>query len=147
MRVILLQNVENLGKAGEIREVSEGYARNFLLPKKLVGIATDNVVKEAQAKREREEKEQKENIEKSKQLANRIKNKKLKIKAKDRNGKLFGKIGAKEIVALLRTEDISVSEKAIVLENSIKKVGSYRIKLKLSPETETEIILIVESEK
>lgn len=147
MKVILIKDVKNLGKEGDVKEVSEGYARNFLLPQKMAAAATDDAIKEMEIRKEKERKEYLENLEKFRSLSEEISRKKIVIKAKDRNGKLFGRIGAKEIIEAIGAKKANLEEKMIALENPIKKTGAYQIKIQLTPEIKTEIILSVEGEK
>lgn len=147
MKVILIKDVKNLGKEGDVKEVSEGYARNFLLPQKMVVAATDDAIRKIETEREKEKKEHLENLEKFRSLSEEISRKKIVIKAKDRNGKLFGRIGAKEIIEAIGAKKAKLEEKMIILENPIKKTGNYQIKIQLTPEIKTEIILTVEGEK
>lgn len=147
MKVILTQNVDNLGKKGDVRDVAEGYARNFLLPRKLVQIATAAAVEEAEIKKEKERKEKEESLKNLRLSADSIRGRKIIIKSKEKNGTLFGKVGAKEIIFALKAEKISMEEKNIILEKPIKKTGEYKIKLKLAPEVETEIVVKIQGEK
>jgi large subunit ribosomal protein L9 len=146
MKIILLDDVKTLGKKGAIKEVSEGYARNFLLPKKLAEAATQEAIKDLEIKKEREEKEEKEMLEKMRRICDALQNKLIVIKAKDRKGKLFGSITEKDIAAELEKEGIEIEEKWIKFENSIKKVGNYEVGLEMQKGIKAKIILKVESE-
>lgn len=147
MKVILLQDLKILGKKGDIKEVSEGYARNYLFPKKIAGVATSQAISSAEQRRKEEERKQTDSFEKVGQLAETIKGRKIIIKSKEKSGKLFGSIGSREIAGALGKENISLEEKGVMLENPIKKIGEYKIKLRLAPKVETEILLLVEGEK
>jgi large subunit ribosomal protein L9 len=144
MKVILTENVNNLGRRGEVKEVSEGYARNYLIPKKLVVSATEKSIAEAEAKHAREKQVQAENSERLKKAAGEIKGKVVIIKSKNRKGKLFGSISGKEILKNLELKNIDLEENAIKLNTPIKKLGEYKIKLNLAPSVETEILLSVQ---
>jgi|WetSurMetagenome_2_1015567.scaffolds.fasta_scaffold428740_2 large subunit ribosomal protein L9 len=144
MKVILTGDVSNLGKRGDIKEVSEGYARNYLIPKKLVMAATEKSISEIEKKKAREKQAQAENLDKLKKAASEIKGKEIIIKSKNRKGKLFGSIGSKEIFTSLGLSSIDLDEKSIRLNTPIKKLGEYKIKLKLAPDVEAEILLLVQ---
>ena len=141
MRVILLQDVKNLGRKDEIKDVSEGYVRNFLLPKKLVRQATAEAL--AQLEKQLKEKaaidiaQKKKNGELLKKLGTRV----FELKMKGKNGKLFGSVSAKNISDELKKAGFDLPEKAILLENNIKKSGEYSVELDLGQHLKTKIEL------
>ncbi len=147
MKIILLQDAKNLGRKGDIKDVAEGYARNFLFPKKLAEPATVEAIKNIEAQKSQEKAEKKARTEVLKALADKLKNKKFTLKAKEKQGKLFGSIAAKDIVEILKIENLSVSEKNIIMNEAIKKTGEYNIEISLSPEIRTNIRLEVAGEK
>lgn len=133
MKIVLLENVKKLGKKDEIIEVSDGYARNVLIPKKLGLPATAENLNNVRLKNKNEEKKE-ENLrniaEKNKEVLEKSKFD-VSIKA-GANGKTFGSITNKEIAdAIKNVADIEVDRKDILLDESIKNVGSYDIKVKL----------------
>ena len=133
MKIVLLENVKKLGKKDEIIEVSDGYARNVLIPKKLGLSATAENLNNVRLKNKNEEKKE-ENLrgiaEKNKEL---IEKEKFVVTIKaGANGKTFGSITSKEIAdAIKSTTNIEVDRKDILLDESIKNVGNYEIKVKL----------------
>lgn len=133
MKVILLQDVKGTGKKGELVDVSDGYARNFLLPKKAAKKATAQAMSEL--KNAEESKAFK--IEEEKKEANASKvvleSKVLNIKAKaGQNGKLFGSVTAKEISAELKKQfNITIDKRKITLDSDIKTFGAYKAQVKL----------------
>ncbi|QTH42874.1 50S ribosomal protein L9 [Cohnella sp. LGH] len=135
MKVIFLQDVKGQGKKGEIKEVSEGYARNFLLPKGVVQIATEGAKKtlnqqvaSAQKKKDNEKKEAQE-------LAARLSELTLVIKAKaGEGGRLFGAITSKQISEALEQQKISVDKRKIELEEPIRALGVTKVTVKLYPD-------------
>jgi large subunit ribosomal protein L9 len=133
MKVFLLDDVEKIGARGEILNVSDGYASNYLFPKKLaVAITPAN---EAQfAKRAVQlEKRQEVVATKTSLLAERIKNLKLTLKRKTHDsGKLYGSIAASDLAELLTQEGVTVSKSQILYDKSIKETGSYEITVKLT---------------
>lgn len=133
MKVYLLKDVEKIGMAGEIIKTSEGYARNFLIPKKL-GVEVTEKNEESFKNRLRKLEERKEVIEtKTSMAAERIKDLELVLKKKMHDGdKLYAAIGANEIVDLLAKEGVSVSKSQVEFDKSIKSKGSYSVTIKLS---------------
>ena len=133
MKIVLLENVKKLGKKDEIIEVSDGYARNVLIPKKLGLPATAENLNNVRLKKKNEEKKE-ENLrgiaEKNKDV---IEKEKFIVSIKaGANGKTFGSITSKEISdAIKNTTNVEVDRKDILLDESIKNVGNYDIKVKL----------------
>lgn len=133
MKVILLQDVKGSGKKGELVNVSDGYARNFLLPKKLAKEANSQAMNELK----NAENAKQFKIETDKKAANeaksKIDNKSLKITAKaGKEGKLFGSVTSKEISAELKNQfGISVDKRKISLAGDIKAFGTYQAEIKL----------------
>lgn len=136
MIVILKRDVKGTGKAGEVVKVSDGYARNMLLPKGLAEEATKNNVhtlEKARAKREEEEAQARAEAEKQ---AEEMKKMRVTIVTKaGEGGKLFGSITTKDIAAALEEQcGIKVDKRKIVLEQPIKEIGTTRVKVKIYPE-------------
>ncbi|PJA86504.1 MAG: 50S ribosomal protein L9 [Candidatus Moranbacteria bacterium CG_4_9_14_3_um_filter_42_9] len=129
MKVILLQDIKSLGKKLDIKEVSDGYARNFLLPKKLAETATDNALKKIKEQKEKMALAEEKNLENFQKVAEILQNKEIMIRAKEKGGKLFGSILAKDIVKELGKENIEITEKAVALEKPIKATGKYKVKI------------------
>lgn len=133
MKVILLQDVKGSGKKGELVNVSDGYARNFLLPKKLAKEANAQAMNELK----NAENAKQYKIDTDKKAANeakaKIENKSLKITAKaGKEGKLFGSVTSKEISTELKNQfGILVDKRKISLENDIKSFGTYQAEIKL----------------
>ncbi|HKM00563.1 MAG: 50S ribosomal protein L9 [Tissierellia bacterium] len=145
MKVILLEDVKNVGKKGQIINSKDGYARNFLFPKNLAIEATEvNLRNLDNAKKKKEEKEQ-EIFEQAKVLEEELMQKTIVIKTKTgENGKLFGSITTKEISDLLEKEHgISIDKKKYDLEETIKSVGEYYVKIKLHPMVNAKLKVIV----
>ena len=118
MKIILLENVKNLGKAGDAKVVSDGYARNFLLSKKLAEMATPEALKKAEKLKEQGDQKEKGELEKNQALAVAISGKEIVIKSKEKDGKLFGSVGKKEIIKELKNQGIEIKEEAIMLRAS-----------------------------
>lgn len=147
MKVILLQDVKNLGKKWDIKEVSGGYARNFLLPKKLVEIADDSALKKIEKLKEKEVQSQKEGLEKTQEIATALQGREVVISVKEKEGKLFGSISAKDIVKALKKDNVILPPSAIELESPIKEVGEYEVRIKLDHGIEVQLSVLVEGTK
>ena len=146
MKVVLLAEIKALGKKGDIKEVSDGYARNFLLPKKLAEIATVQAIKKSEEEKKKHEEAAKAELEKTEFLAESLQGKEIYIRAKEKDGKLFGSIAAKAIVKELQKENPQIQEKSVILPEPIKELGEYEVKIELDHGIETSIMVIVESE-
>lgn len=133
MKVFLLQDVEKVGAAGEIIKVSDGFARNNLLPRKLAIEVTPSNENDFK-KREKVLEKRQEVIEtKTSLLAERVGSMSLVLKRKlHDDGKLYAKINENEIIELLSAQGVSVSRSQIEFEKSIKEKGSYQVTIKLS---------------
>ena len=133
MKVFLLQDVEKIGMRGEILNVTDGYASNFLFPKKLAVVVTP--ANEAQFKQRAVHLDKRKEVVETKtsMLAERIKSLKITMKRKIHdNGKLYGAVSASEIADLLAEQGINVGKNQILLDKSIKETGSYEITIKLT---------------
>ncbi len=146
MKVILLQDVRGKGKKGQLLEVSDGYARNYMLPRKLAVEATPDAVntmrmndKAQQEKRQREREE-------AFALSNRLKDMTIVVKAKGGGaGRLFGSVTTQEISDTLKSGyGIELDKRRIVLDEQIKTVGEYTVKCKLGYEITADLKLRIE---
>lgn len=147
MKVILLEDVKNVGKKGEIVNTSDGYARNFLFPKKLAQEATTGNLNTAQAKLDAERKQKQRDLEKAQALANEFKDKQVNIRVKTgEGGRLFGAITTKELAAEIKKQlGYEIDKKKIVLD-TIKGTGLYEAEIKLYPEVSGRLKVMVEPE-
>lgn len=146
MIVILKKDVKGLGKAGEIVKVSDGHARNLLLPKGFATEATEgNVRNMEQAKALNEEKKQKA-IAEAKALADKIQENKVIIKTKGgEGGKLFGSITSKDISeALEQQHKITIDKKKFAMESPIKHTGEFQVDIRLYTEITAKLTVVVE---
>ena len=136
MKIILLQDEKKKKKKGDIIEASEGYARNYILPKKIGVEATPKNLNDLKLKKANEDKIAQENLEKAKELAALIETKSVVVKMKaGENGKAFGAVSGKEIVSALKEQhDIEVDKKKIQLADNIKNFGCYEVPVKLHPQ-------------
>ena len=143
MKVVLLQDIKSLGKKGEVKEVAEGYAINFLFPKKLASPGNENMIRTVMLKKEAEVVHQKELEAEIKALAKKIADKKITLKSKQKDGKLFGAITKKQILDAMKKENLEVSEKCIIIKEVIKKVGIHQVEVKLSSQVSAKMKLEV----
>lgn len=143
MKIILLQNVKNLGKAGEIKEVSDGFARNFLFPKKIAEVATPEAIRKIEAEQVKNAETNKEETERLQKLASALGDKKVLIEAKAKKGKLFGSITAREIVQELKKENFDIDEDSIILPKAIKEIGDREVEINLGKNIKTKISVSV----
>lgn len=127
MKVILLQDVQKLGKAGDIKDVSNGYGFNFLLPEGLAELATPETIKQAERFIAKRAKELEAIAGDLKAKAAGIEGKKVIIRTKAENGKLFGSIGREEIAAALSAQGIETDKKAIAVAKPFKEVGNFPV--------------------
>ena len=147
MKVILLTDVKNLGKAWEIKDVSDGYARNFLFPNNLAETATPDLIKKAEQKKALKVKKAEEDLMKVEKLASLLEGLLVKVKAKANDeGKLFGSVSPDEIVDAIKKEKIDVGSINIGIDASIKETGEHKITLNLPHGLESEITVVVEKE-
>ncbi|MCR5105644.1 MAG: 50S ribosomal protein L9 [Eubacterium sp.] len=149
MKIILTQDVKSLGKKGEVVEVNQGYARNFVLPKKLGVEATPKNLNDLKLKNQNDEKVAAENLAAAEQLRDELKDKKITAQMKvGANGKTFGSVSSKEIAELMKSQlGIDIDKKKIVLDDAVKSLGGYNVKLKLHPKVTAEIMLDVVEQK
>ena len=148
MKVILLQDVKSLGKEGEIVNVNDGYARNFIIPKKLGVEANNKNLNDLKLKKSNEEKIAKENKEAAEKLAGELKAGQILLKIKvGEGGKAFGSVSAKEIAAEVKEQmDLDVDKKKIQLKETLKTLGTHNVPIKLHPEVTAELKVEIKEE-
>ena len=141
MKVILQQEVKKLGKKGEIIEVSEGYARNYLLAQKLAIPATASNVNNASQQKASEERKLQRALDEANLLAAQMAKVEVTISVKmGEGGKLFGSVASKDIAdALLAQHKIEMDKRKIDLKDAIKSLGTYPVSIKLHPEVSAKI--------
>ncbi|MEN2994427.1 MAG: 50S ribosomal protein L9 [Thermodesulfovibrio sp.] len=147
MRVILKEDVQGLGKAGQIVNVKDGYARNYLLPKGLALVADEKNLKVLEYQKRKIEEEAKKKRQDAESIANRLSSLELKIQAKaGEDQKLFGSITAKDIAEALQKEGFSVEKKQINILEPIKRLGEYEVEVKLLQNVTARLKVVVVSE-
>lgn len=135
MKVILLEDVKKLGKKGEVIEVSDGYARNYVLPKKLGVEASGKNMNDLKLQKANKEKIEKENLEAAKQMAEQMEKDQVVVSIKSgEGGKTFGSVSSKEIAQSYKEQcGREIDKKKIVLPEPIKSLGVYEVSVKLHP--------------
>ena len=147
MKVILLQDVKGQGKKGEVVDVNEGYARNFLLKKGLAEIATATKLNDLNQKKSSADFHKAEEVKATKILAEQIKGKTFTVKIKaGQNGKVCGSVTGGNISDALAEAGYAIDKKKIILPQPIKTLGTYDIDLKLMEGITSKIIVSVEAE-
>lgn len=140
MKVILLGDIKGVGKKGQVINASDGYARNYLFPKKLAEEATDNNIHSLNLKNEAERRKKLAEIEAAQKLADEIKGKEVKIAVKSgENGKLFGSITGKDISDELNKQYKFNIDKKKIVTDTIRQLGTYDVEIKIYPEISTKI--------
>ncbi|MGH7739060.1 MAG: 50S ribosomal protein L9 [bacterium] len=144
MKVLMVQDVKKIGKKGEVLEVKEGYARNFLIPNGLAVEASGGALKREQEGRQAQEKKSAREKEEAEQLGARLSAARITIRHKAGNeGHLFGSVTSSEIAEALKQAGFEVDKKKIVLDDPIRLVGSHRAKLKLHHDVSAELTVEV----
>lgn len=146
MKVILLQDVKSLGKKGEIVDVSDGYARNFIFPKKFGVEANAKNLNDLKLQKANDEKVAAENLAKAQELSGKLKDRKVVVKLKaGEGGKTFGSVSSKEIAeAAAEQLDLEIDKKKIQIADPIKNLGDYEVTVKLHPQVNATLKVTVE---
>ncbi len=148
MKVILRQDVPNLGQVGEVKEVKEGYARNYLFPRKLAEELTPGRLKEAQRLSEKRAQKEQRDKETAEGTAGKLNGLTLTLLARGgEKGRLFGSITAADIAAALQEQGIQVDKRKIELSQPIKALGTHQAVVKLHAEVAPVLEIVVEEEK
>ena len=148
MKVILLEDVKSLGKKGEIVNVSDGYARNFVLPQKLGLEATGKNLNDLKLQKANEEKVAKQILDEAKELAKKVEAGKVEVKIKvGEGGKTFGSVSTKEIAIAVKDQmGYDIDKKKIQLKDAIKTLGTHMVPVKLHQKVTAELKVVVTEE-
>jgi large subunit ribosomal protein L9 len=148
-QAILLQDVEDLGRRGDPVDVSPGYLRNYLVPRKLAQPATAGALEEAQRRREVAEKAERARAERETQAAGLLSKTVLTIHQRaGEDGKLFGSVGPKEIADAIReARDLRIDRRKVRLDQPIREVGTFMVEIELADGTAAAVKTIVAEEK
>ncbi len=146
MEVILLEDVKNVGKKGEVVKVNDGYARNVIIKKKLGLEATSKNLNDLKLRKANDDKIAAENLEAAKELAKKIEASKIKLAIKmGSGGKSFGSVSSKEIAEEVKKQlDLDVDKKKVLLKEPIKTAGEYDVNIKLHTQVTATLKVIVE---
>ena len=149
MKIVLLEDIPGTGRAGEIKEVSKGYANNYLLPRGLASIATPTVTKQVESRLERQKIEEGIDREKLLELAQQIEGKEIHLKARMGGGeRLFGSITAGDVAEELSLAIGSVVDKRnIDIDKPFRQTGSYEVAVKLAGDIKPKITVVIEEEE
>ncbi len=149
MKVMLTKDVENVGRAGEIKDVADGYGRNFLLPRKLAVVAGHGVEAEARRIREAAAKREAKDQEEAQGLADEIGDRTVVVRLKTgEEGKAFGAVTNQDIAQALKAQhQVEVDHRKIELKEPIKQLGEHQVQLRLHRDVTATINLIVTSDR
>ena len=146
MKLILLQNVKSLGKAGDVVNVSDGYARNMLLPKGIAVEANDKNKNDLKLKKQHEEKLAADRLQDAKDLAKKLEGIKITVKMKaGENGKAFGSVSSKEIAEAAKAQHaLELDKKKIQRDEPIRTFGMHEVPIRLHPEVTGTLYVLVQ---
>jgi len=148
MKVILTQDVEDLGKKYDVKEVKDGHARNFLFPKKLAKPATKQALKWLEDQKENIAKEAEEDLKKSQELASKLEGVEVTIPVKvGEEGQLFESVNVQKVFEKLKEMGFEVKKSQILLDSPIKEIGEFPVKISLAHNLESEVTVIIVQEK
>ena len=145
MKVILLEDVKSLGKKGEIVNVNDGYARNFILPKKLGVEATGKNMNDLKLQKANEVKVAQEQLDAAKELAAKIEAGQIGLSIKfGEGGRSFGSVSTKEIAAAVKEQmNLEIDKKKIQLKDAIKTLGTHTVPVKLHPKVTAQLKVVI----
>ena len=147
MKVILLEDVENIGKKFDVKEVADGYARNFLIPKKLAQLATKQALEWVEMQKNIQGQKVEEELKSTQESASRLADLEVTILVKlGEEGQLFESIGAQKIVENLKTMGFVVKKEQVQLEEPLRETGEFSVKINLEHNLEAEIRVIITEE-
>ena len=145
MKVILLQDVKGTGKKGELKDVSDGFAKNFLLKRGMAKIADSSAINQKNMQDEAQDYHYNQNLQNAKQIAQKLQNEVLHFSVKGGdNGKIFGSLTSAEIAEELKKDGYDITKKQIVLASPIKFAGRYVVDIKLFVGVTAKVVVVVE---
>ncbi len=148
MKVILIEDVADIGQKGEVKEVAPGFARNHLIPKGLAVEATRGRLKDLEMKKKKWERKSIQEEEAAREIQERLSSKSFVVKAKaGEGGRLFGSVTAADIAAVISAEGIEVDKKKVETAEPIKTLGRHEAQVKLHPGVSALIEIVVEDEE
>jgi len=147
VKVVLLKDVEKLGRVGEIKDVADGFARNFLIPQNLAKPATQQAIQEIEMKQAKKAKSAQMELEETQKIAEQLEGRELFIKVKEKDGILFGSVNEKTIAKAFTEEGLNIQASNIKLEEPIKEIGDYDVHISLDHGLEANIKAILVPEE
>jgi large subunit ribosomal protein L9 len=149
MEVLLLKDVEQLGYAGEVKRVADGYARNYLIPRGLVTMATPGAIKQAERERQAAERRKAEELSEAQALAQALDGMSVTFQARaGETDRLYGSITNVNIAeALQEASGLEVDRRKIDLEEPLKELGTHAVTIRLAPGAEAKISVVIEREE
>jgi len=149
MEVLLLKDVEQLGQAGEIKKVADGYARNYLMPRGLAAIATPGAIKQAELYRTRDARRQAKELDEAQVLAQALDGRTVTFQARAGEGdRLYGSITNVHIAEALEEQvEQDVDRRKIDMEEPLKELGTHAVTIRLAPGAEAKVTVIIEREE
>ena len=146
MKVILLQDVQGHGKKGAIVDVNDGYARNFLIPRKMAIEATKSILNEYNQRLQKEARIAAEEKAAALELKKILDGKSIKVKVRcGDDGKMFGSVGGQDVANALKEEGYTVDKKKVTIKDNIKSTGTYDAEIKVYKETVAKVKIVVEA--
>lgn len=147
MKVILESYVKGQGNVGEVVDVSDGYARNYLIPNGLAKVASKGNIKQAKKQKESEKEKEAKKEKKVESLAKELEGKTFKIEEKSKDEKLFGSVDEKRILDILKKEKVATDLIDVELKSPIKKIGTHKVRLLLNKKNKVDIEVEIKEEK
>lgn len=148
MKVILTKDVQNLGSAGDVKDVADGYARNFLIPSGYANIATQSAIKQSEEIKIKKAKQAEEDLKMAEELSGKLEGAAVVVKAKaDESGKLYAAVKDEDISKSLLGKGFNVDKNKIIIREPIKEIGEYEVIVALEHSLEARLNLTVEAEK
>ena len=140
MKVILKSDIEKLGRAGDVKDVRRGFARNFLFPRGMAEAATPSAIRWFEKGKEKRESAREKTLSDAKSVAKKLSSVKLSFsRSVSEGGTLFGSVGKSDIVKSLKTSGFNVGKNSIVLEAAFKEIGEFDVEVRLAPDAVTKI--------
>ncbi|MEA2098189.1 MAG: 50S ribosomal protein L9 [Patescibacteria group bacterium] len=149
MKVILTKDVQNLGSAGDIKDVADGYARNFLIPGGYVTLVTKDIIKQSEEVKQKNKKLVEEGLKTAEELSKKMEGMVIVVKAKaDKSGKLYAAIKEEEILKVIIDKGFKGIDKSkIIFKEPIKEIGEHKVVINLNHGLESRLNIIVENNK
>lgn len=147
MLVILLENINKIGKKNDIKNVNDGYASNFLIPRKLAIIATPELIEKTKKTQIAQEKKKEETHKEAENQAKEIEGKRFILKVKTgEEGQLFEAVHPEAIAEKINQNGFSIKADQLIIDEPIKKLGEFKVKIKFEPKIEATINLVIDKE-